>query len=130
MTLAVVVMLAFGRGDAAFCPSAPSPVVYQQTASISQTSSGKFDRPNSVQVASKLINTKTGKLVGWLYLDEHGLPYVSLVPHIDRATYVWFHMGDYNTRNRRYATDANAQPHLWLPPNVEIHSCTQKYSQS
>ncbi len=137
MMMTLATLLGLGRYDAHFCPSAPSPILYQETVSLSQSKPIKismtmpvdlktFDTPNSAEVASKLVESNTGKLVGWLYLDERGNPYVSLVPYVDRALYAAFHMPGHNMHRSEYATEAVMQVNLRMPKGIEVRSCTQK----
>ncbi len=137
MMILLAVFLGLGGHDARFCPTAPSPILYEETVSLSQSRPKKvsmtmpvdlktFDSPNSAEVASKLVESRTGRLVGWLFLDQKGSQYVSLVPYVDRPTYVAFHMPGNNMHKPGYATEAIAQVNLRMPKGIEVRSCTQK----
>lgn len=121
----ILLVASLTKFDPNFCPKAGSPVVYQQTVSMGRSASGLFDRPNSVQIAGQLVDTAKHKLIGWIYFDEHDVPYVSLLPHVDHATYVFFGMDKHNRYRAGVATEAIGQESRRLPRHVEIRSCTE-----
>ncbi|MDQ2858124.1 MAG: hypothetical protein M3R53_05650 [Candidatus Eremiobacteraeota bacterium] len=119
-------VLAMGTLDAKFCPEAPSPDLYQQNANyLILGPSGKFDVPSSFEVAGRLVDTRSEKLVGWLYLDEHATISVALIPHVDRKIYAAFGMAGHNWHRPDYPTEAIIQPNFRMPKGIEVRSCTQ-----
>ena len=120
----LALMVAASPADAKFCPAFPSPTGYSETRSQIISASGKLIRDNSVQVAMRLVNIKTKKNIGWLYLDEHGQSYVSLIAHVDRAIYRFYEMDTYNMYKPEFATEATLQRNLRLPSGIEIRSCS------
>ncbi len=125
MELIVAALLARTNDAARFCPLAPSPILYQETVSESLGKSGRFNVPNSVQVASRLVDTRTNQTIGWLYLDEHANQYVALKPYVDRSLYAAFHMPGNNMHKPSYPTEAIAQvPSAKIPNGIEVQSCT------
>lgn len=74
-------------------------------------------------MAAKLVNKNTQKLLGWLYLDEHGSQYIGLAANVDPQTYHWFGMEKSNMHKAGVPTEAVPQPNLRLPPWAEIQRC-------
>ncbi len=124
MTIAALILAAAVVSGAAFCPSAPSPLAYQETlTAFSKGPSGKFDQTHSAQTVQKIVEKGSGRLLGWLYLDEYAWPFVGLTAYPDPRTYRWFHLDKFNKYRKDVPTESLLQPTLRLPPWAELQRC-------
>jgi hypothetical protein len=131
---ALLAMFSASKLDAGFCPMAPTPQQFQETVSFGQGRDGKFNVPNSIQVASRLVDTRiagseNGRTIGWLYLDEHAQEYVVLIANLSPDLYKAFQVPPSHLSRRSAYTDTVPQvPSVRLPQGIEIRSCSQRYS--
>ncbi len=60
----------------------------RNVAHVTKGPSGEFDQTHSAQTVQEIVEKGTGRLLGWLYLDEYAWTFVGLTAKHDLRTYV------------------------------------------